>query len=112
MDQTDHIAVQTIGLSKSYKDVAALKSLDLTVRKNSVLGFLGPNGAGKTTTIKLLLGLIFPTTGSATVFGQDIVRDSVAIRSHIGYLPLEEICPRRNTAFNTLESSPTKRAPD
>jgi ABC-2 type transport system ATP-binding protein len=56
-------------------------------QKNSIFGFLGPNGAGKTTTIKLLVGLIFPTTGTATVFGHDIRRDSVAIRSRIGYLP-------------------------
>ena len=87
MHQTNEIVIQTHALSKSYKDVLALKSLDLSVRKNSISGFLGPNGAGKTTTIKLLLGLISPTAGRATVFGQDIVRDSVAIRSRIGYLP-------------------------
>jgi len=81
------VVIQTHGLGKSYGDVAALKALDLTVPRNSIFGFLGPNGAGKTTTIKLLLGLIFPTRGGATVFGHDIVRDSVAIRSRIGYLP-------------------------
>ncbi|NIO42873.1 MAG: ATP-binding cassette domain-containing protein, partial [Burkholderiales bacterium] len=71
-------------LGKSYGDVVGLKALDLTVTKNSIFGFLGPNGAGKTTTIKLLLGLIFPTCGGATVFGHDIVSESVAIRSRIG----------------------------
>jgi ABC-2 type transport system ATP-binding protein len=85
--QSNDIVIQTNGLSKLYKNVRALKSLDLTVKKNSIFGFLGPNGAGKTTTIKLLLGLIFPSSGSATVFDQDIVRDSVAIRARIGYLP-------------------------
>jgi ABC-2 type transport system ATP-binding protein len=79
--------IDTRGLSKSYKEVEALKNLDLRVPKNSIFGFLGPNGAGKTTAIKLLLGLIRPTGGSATVFGLDIGRDSVAIRSRIGYLP-------------------------
>ncbi|MEJ2734543.1 MAG: ABC transporter ATP-binding protein [Anaerolineae bacterium] len=79
--------IDTNGLTKSYKQVNALKSLDLRVRRNSIFGFLGPNGAGKTTTIKLLLGLIRPTGGSATVFGLDIRRDSVAIRDRIGYLP-------------------------
>ena len=81
--------IDTHGLSKSFKQVETLKSLDLRVQKNSIFGFLGPNGAGKTTTIKLLLGLIHPTAGSASVFGMDIVKDSVAIRSRIGYLPQE-----------------------
>ena len=79
--------INTHGLTKSYKQVEALKSLDLRVPENSIFGFLGPNGAGKTTTIKLLLGLIRPSGGSATVFGLDIGRDSVAIRDRLGYLP-------------------------
>jgi ABC-2 type transport system ATP-binding protein len=87
VNQTDQIVIQTTGLSKSFRKIAALSSLDLTVERNSIFGFLGPNGAGKTTTIKLLLGLIFPSSGRATVFGKDIVQDSVAIRSRIGYLP-------------------------
>ena len=87
MHSANDIIVQTHGLGKSYGDVVALKALDLTVTRHSIFGFLGPNGAGKTTTIKLLLGLLFPTHGVATVFGHDIVRDSVAIRSRIGYLP-------------------------
>jgi ABC-2 type transport system ATP-binding protein len=81
--------IDTQGLSKTYRRVNALKGLDLRVAKNSIFGFLGPNGAGKTTTIKLLLGLIRPTAGSASIFGLDSVRDSVAIRSRIGYLPQE-----------------------
>jgi ABC-2 type transport system ATP-binding protein len=80
-------AIRTWSLSKSYGGIEALKSLDLRVPRNSIFGFLGPNGAGKTTTIKLLLGLIRPTGGRATVFGLDIGQDSVAIRDRIGYLP-------------------------
>lgn len=85
--------IRTQGLSKTYnrgkasKEVIALESLDLGVPRNSIFGFLGPNGAGKTTTIKLLLGLIRPTGGSASIFGLDIRRNSVAIRDRIGYLP-------------------------
>jgi len=79
--------IDTQGLAKSYREVEALRPLDLRVARNSICGFLGPNGAGKTTTIKLLLGLIRPTSGSARVFGRDIRRDSVAIRDRIGYLP-------------------------
>jgi ABC-2 type transport system ATP-binding protein len=79
--------IDTQGLGKVYKRVEALKGLNLRVPKNSIFGFLGPNGAGKTTTIKLLLGLIRPTAGSASIFGLDVQKDSVAIRSRIGYLP-------------------------
>jgi len=83
----DGIIIQTNGLTKSYKDVLALDSLDLTVHRNSIFGFLGPNGSGKTTTMKLLLGLIRPTGGGGTVFGRDIARDNLAIRARVGYLP-------------------------
>jgi ABC-type multidrug transport system ATPase subunit len=102
MHHTNEIVIQTQALSKSYKDVQALKSLDLSVKKNSIFGFLGPNGAGKTTTIKLLLGLIFPNSGSATVFGQDIVRHSVAIRARVGYLPQTPRFYERMTARQIL----------
>lgn len=86
MNASETWVINTKGLSKSYKEVDALKSLDLKVAKNSIFGFLGPNGAGKTTTIKLLLGLVRPTSGGGTVFGQDIVSDSENIRTRIGYL--------------------------
>ena len=79
--------IETRGLSKRYDAVQALQDLDLSVRENSIFGFLGPNGAGKTTTMKLLLGLIKPTAGGGTVFGKDIVDESVEIRARVGYLP-------------------------
>ncbi|MGD8819667.1 MAG: ABC transporter ATP-binding protein, partial [Anaerolineae bacterium] len=87
MPGPNQAVIHTQGLSKSYGDVQGLKPLDLIVPQHSIFGFLGPNGAGKTTTMKLLLGLIRPTAGNGSIFGQDIVRDSVAIRSRIGYLP-------------------------
>ena len=87
MNQSKEMVIQTDNLGKVYGQVQALRKLDLQVPKHSIFGFLGPKGAGKTTTMKLLLGLIRPTSGSGTVFGQDIVRDSIAIRSRIGYLP-------------------------
>ncbi len=74
MDAQNQPVIQTFGLSKTYKQVAALKSLDLKVSQNSIFGFLGPNGAGKTTTIRLMLGLSRPTSGRGTVFGLDITR--------------------------------------
>lgn len=78
--------ISTHGLTKDYKGNRALDSLDLMVPHNSIFGFLGPNGSGKSTTIKLLLGLIKPTAGGASVFGLDIVRDSLPIRTRTGYL--------------------------
>ncbi len=81
--------IHTHALTKTYKQTRALSDLTLEVPRNSIFGFLGPNGAGKTTTMKLLLGLLRPTSGGGQVFGLDITRDSVEIRSHIGYLPQE-----------------------
>jgi len=101
MAATD-LVIETHGLSKTYKGVQALKSLDLQVRPNSIFGFLGPNGAGKTTTIKLLLGLARPTAGSASVFGHDIARDSVEIRKRIGYLAQDPRYYEYMTARQTL----------
>ncbi len=82
-------AIATRGLGKRYgRDGApALSDLDLTVETGEIFGFLGPNGAGKSTTIRLLLGFLHATTGTASVLGHDIGRDSVAIRRRVGYLP-------------------------
>jgi len=89
-------------LTKTYKDTAALKALNLQVPRNSIFGFLGPNGAGKTTTIKLLLGLSRPTSGSAAVFGHDIARDSTEIRRRVGYLAQDPRYYEHMTARETL----------
>ena len=79
--------IRTQGLSKDYDGVEALRSLTMEVSSNSIFAFIGPNGAGKTTTIKLLLGLTQPTAGSGTIFGKDVVSESVDIRARVGYLP-------------------------
>jgi ABC-2 type transport system ATP-binding protein len=67
--------------------VRALEDLSIEVTEGEIFGFLGPNGAGKSTAIRLLLGFLHPTSGSATVLGLDAVRDSVEIRRRVGYLP-------------------------
>jgi ABC-2 type transport system ATP-binding protein len=95
-------AIETDGLSKSFGDTEALKSLSLRVPRNSIFGFLGPNGAGKTTTIKLLLGLIRTTAGGATVFGHDITRDSIDVRGRVGYLAQVPSYYMHMTARETL----------
>ena len=83
----ESFVIHTQGLSKSFDDIHALQDLDLKVKKNSIFGFLGPNGAGKTTAIKLLLGLLKPTSGVGQVFGYDITNNSLEIRAKSGYLP-------------------------
>ena len=103
MNATGSLVIQTQDLSKSFGDVHALKSLSLQVPEKSIFAFLGPNGAGKTSTIKLLLGLTRPTSGGGTVFGQDIVRDSVDIRANVGYLPQDARFYGHMTARQTLD---------
>ena len=101
MEATD-LAVQTTALSKTYEGGKAVDSVDLHVPRHSVYGFLGPNGAGKTTTMKMLLGLIRPTSGSGTIFGLDIENDSPAVRRRVGYLPQEPRFYPHMTARETL----------
>src|SRR5512139_118374 len=86
MDTSNSLVIETHNLSKIYKEAQALTGLSLKVKPHSIFGFLGPNGAGKSTTIKLLLGLIQPSGGQASIFGQDVQRGSVEIRKRIGYL--------------------------
>jgi ABC-2 type transport system ATP-binding protein len=102
MKNTNVLVIETHGLSKAYKNVQALKSLDLKVAQHSIFGFLGPNGAGKTTTIKLLLGLAQPTGGNGSIFGYDIQRQSVEIRQRVGYLAQDPRYYESMTARDTL----------
>ena len=83
----DDAVIRTEGLTKHFGRTVALDSLDLTVPAGSVFGFLGPNGAGKTTAIRLLVGLLRPTSGSAQVLGLDVIHDRRAVHREIGYLP-------------------------
>jgi ABC-2 type transport system ATP-binding protein len=82
-------AIRTERLSKYYGKHRGIEGLDLTVGEGEIFGFIGPNGAGKTTTIRTLLGLIFPTSGSAEIFGRDVVRHGSEIRRSVGYVPAE-----------------------
>lgn len=82
----DDTAIATVGLTKHYGSTVALDSLDLEVHRGEVFGFLGPNGSGKTTTIRLLLGLIHPSRGSATIMGVP-VGDVERVHRYVGYVP-------------------------
>ena len=93
MSSLNDFAIHTVSLTKTYKDfwgrdkVRALDDLNLTINRGEVFGLLGPNGSGKSTTIKLLLGLIFPSRGSATVLGRPA--GDTGINEKIGFLPEE-----------------------
>src|SRR5881392_357573 len=85
-------AIEILGLEKSYmvgfwrkRPKCALRPLHLTVQEGEIFGFLGPNGAGKTTTLKLLMGLVFPSGGSARILGRP--HDDAAVKARIGFLP-------------------------
>jgi ABC-2 type transport system ATP-binding protein len=80
-------AVLLDGLSRRYGDHLAVDSLSLEVRAGELFGFLGPNGAGKTTTIKMLVGLVRPTSGRAALCGFDVVRDGLRAKAVAGYVP-------------------------
>lgn len=105
-EDTD-VVIETRNLGKTYRDfwgrkkVAALKSLDIEVKKGEIFGLLGPNGSGKSTTIKLVQGLLFPTSGRAYVFGKE-ARD-VTKNERIGYLPEESYLYKFLNAEETLD---------
>ena len=81
--------IETAGLTKRFGDKVAVDDLSLSVGRGEIMGFLGPNGSGKTTTIRLLMGLLRPTSGSARILGLDCHRDAVALKRKVGYLPDE-----------------------
>lgn len=95
--------IQTNKLSKTYGDFQALKSLDLNVPANSIVGFLGPNGAGKSTTIKLLLGLSKPTAGTGSIFGMDIEKENQDIRRRVGFLAQNPRFYEHLTAYQIMD---------
>ena len=83
--------IQTTNLTKSYGRARGVTDLTLHVPAGCCFGFIGPNGAGKSTTIRTLLGLISPTSGSASVMGLDCVKDRTAILVQVGYMPSEAL---------------------
>ncbi len=78
-------------LKKSFGKNQVLNDVNFSVDQGDIFGFIGPNGAGKTTTIRILLNLVFPSGGSASVFGMDVVKDTKKIKKRLGYLSSEDI---------------------
>jgi ABC-2 type transport system ATP-binding protein len=95
-------AIQTIGLTKHFRQTLAVDELTLTVPAGEVFGFLGPNGAGKSTTIRLLLGHLRPTSGQAWIFG-DAANDAAAAHRHLAYVPADVALWPALTGAETLE---------
>jgi ABC-2 type transport system ATP-binding protein len=96
--------VETHNLTKRYHDKIAVNALNLTVEEGEIFGFLGPNGAGKTTTILMCIGLTEPTSGRVAVCGFDPSRESLEVKSRVGYLPenpgfYEDISARENLLY-------------
>jgi ABC-2 type transport system ATP-binding protein len=81
------LSIEVENLTKRYDSILALDSISFQVQKGEIMGFLGPNGAGKTTTLRILTGLIKPSSGQVRINGMDVENDSLKIRHQIGYLP-------------------------
>ncbi len=79
--------IETFSITRKFGDKVAVRDLSLRVERGEVMGFLGPNGSGKTTTIRLLMGLLKPTSGRASILGRDCHTDAVALKRDVGYLP-------------------------
>ncbi len=98
MNDSDAV-IEISDLTKRYGDFCALDSLSLRVNKGQILGFIGPNGAGKTTTIRILVGLLKPTSGSARIAGSDCLQESRKIKRLVGYMP-DEFAAYNNMRVN------------
>lgn len=97
-------ALEVRQLRKQYRKVEALRGVDFVVQQGSVCGFLGPNGAGKTTTMKILMGLIRPSSGWAAVLGEDVRNRGLVARTRVGYLPQDPVFPQHTSVRGVVTS--------
>ena len=97
------------GLTKYYGSVLAVQSIDFCLEPGQVLGYLGPNGSGKSTTVKMLIGLLQPTSGQVLFHGKNIQQDLVSYRKHLGYVPEEANLYPYLTGYEYLELVGTLR---
>jgi ABC-2 type transport system ATP-binding protein len=88
-ENADTPALELLGLTKRFGDFTAVDGVDLRIARGEIFGLLGPNGAGKTTTIRLLMGILKASSGTAKILGHDCFGDRVALKAHVGYLPDE-----------------------
>ena len=104
MDTVSNIAVSVKDLEKKFGSFTAVNKVNFDVKKGEIFGFLGPNGAGKSTTIRMLCGIITPTSGSGTVGGYDITKEQHKIKENIGYMSqkfslYDDLTVEENIAF-------------
>jgi ABC-2 type transport system ATP-binding protein len=97
------VAIEVSHLGKTYEKVRAVDDLSFQVYAGEIFGLLGPNGAGKSTTLRILITLLHPTSGSATILGMDSVKDADRVRKTIGYVPQERAIDRFLTGREHLE---------
>src|SRR4030042_874070 len=97
------VAVETVGLTKDFGNIHALKDFNLRIEKGQIFGLIGPNGAGKTTALRVVSTLLLPTSGQAKVFDLDVVRDAGKVRKIITYLPDEAGAYRNLSGKEYLE---------
>ena len=90
-------------VTKIYKNFTAVNGVNLQIKEGEILGLIGHNGAGKTTTLKMMVGLLAPTSGSIEVMGYDITRENTRVKQHIGYLPEESPLYENMTIRQYLE---------
>ncbi|MFW9886831.1 MAG: ABC transporter ATP-binding protein [Candidatus Thorarchaeota archaeon] len=91
--------IEAIGLTKMFSEFTAVSELSFTVATGEIYGLLGPNGSGKSTTMRMLLGLLKPTAGTARIMGHDIEKEIVAAKRVMGYVPEEPVLPERLTGW-------------
>ncbi|MCK4740170.1 MAG: ABC transporter ATP-binding protein [Candidatus Thorarchaeota archaeon] len=94
--------IEAMGLTKVFNEFIAVRNLSFQVNPGEIYGLLGPNGSGKSTTMRMLLGLLRPTTGSARISGHDIQEEVVAAKRVMGYVPEEPVLPERLTGWEYI----------
>ncbi|MBW1972082.1 MAG: ABC transporter ATP-binding protein [Deltaproteobacteria bacterium] len=94
--------IKTENLTKRFGDITAVDSLNIEVIKGEIFGFLGPNGAGKTTTIKMLAGIIPPTSGTAYIGGYDIIKEPIKAKKLVGFIPDQPFLYEKLTGYEFL----------
>ena len=103
---SEKYAIDVEGISKHFNGFCAVDKLSLEIKPGEIFGFLGPNGSGKTTAIRMLCGLLTPDSGRGTCLGFDIIRESLAIKKRMGYMPqrfslYEDLTIRENLNFTS-----------
>ena len=99
------LAISVIGLGKTYREVVAVDGIDFSVARGAIVGLLGGNGAGKTTTIAMIMGLVIPMRGTATVLGADMARERHKVLHRINFESPYVEMPKRLTVRQNLKSS-------